>query len=128
MVFITKSILSIYLFISQIPEEDLKFAKDLQVSWGNLYQTTLFRAATLEKTKDKFSKMNVIEIANFLRELDEFVEKFDSVGPGTVGDEMDRGLLLMEVKYLLARYEKHKDNLHPSTNISKQYGKIKYRN
>lgn len=82
----------------QVSEDDLIFAKNLESSWGSLYQTTLFRGATLEKTKEKFSKLNVIEIANFLKELDDFVEKFDLEGPGTVGDDMDRGLVLMEVR------------------------------
>lgn len=64
-----------------------------------MYQSSLFRANTLEQTKEKFSKLNVVEIANFLKELDEFVEKFDKEGPATVGDDMDRGLLLMEVSF-----------------------------
>ncbi|PZC71734.1 hypothetical protein B5X24_HaOG212562 [Helicoverpa armigera] len=88
-----------------VSDEDLIFAKNLEASWGSLYQTTLFRAATLEKTKEKFSKMNVVEIANFLKELDDFVEKFDTEGPGTVGDDMDRGSLLME------EYSKYFDEL-----------------
>ena len=48
--------------------------------------------------------MNVVEISNFLRELDDFVEKFDTVGPGTVGDDMDRGLMLMEVSHNIQIY------------------------
>lgn len=86
--------------IFQVSDEDIEFAKSLEGFWGSLYQTSLFRAKALEQTKEKFSKLNVVEIGNFLRELDEFVEKFDAVGPATVGDDMDRGLLLMEVWYL----------------------------
>lgn len=78
-------------------EEDIAFAKTLETSWGALYQTSLFRGNTLEQTKDKFSKLNVVEIANFLRELDEFVEKFDKEGPATVDQDFDLGLVLMEV-------------------------------
>ncbi|XP_063540762.1 dynein axonemal heavy chain 10 [Cydia strobilella] len=88
-----------------VSDEDLQFAKSLQASWGTLYQTSLFRGNTLEQTKEKFSKLNVIEIANFLKELDDFVEKFDAEGPATVGEDMDRGLLLME------EYTKHFDEL-----------------
>lgn len=80
-------------------DEDLQFAKSLEASWGSLYQTSLFRGNTLEQTKEKFSKLNVVEISNFLKELDDFVEKFDNEGPATVEDDMDRGLLLMEVTY-----------------------------
>lgn len=58
----------------------------------------MFRGNTLEQTKEKFSKLNVVEISNFLKELDDFVEKFDNEGPAVVGDDMDRGLILMEVK------------------------------
>jgi hypothetical protein len=46
-----------------------------------------------------------VEISKFLQELDDFVEKFDREGPSIVGDDMDRGLLLMEVIYLLYIYE-----------------------
>ncbi|XP_041985040.1 dynein axonemal heavy chain 10 [Aricia agestis] len=80
----------------KVTDEDITFAGALEKSWGRLYQTALFRSETLEQTKEKFSKMNVTEIANFLRELDEFVEKFDVEGPATVGDDLDRGVVLME--------------------------------
>ncbi|XP_026741363.1 dynein heavy chain 10, axonemal [Trichoplusia ni] len=89
----------------EVSDEDLTYAKNLEASWGSLYQTTLFRGATLEKTKEKFSKLNVIEIANFLKELDDFVERFDKEGPGTVADDMDRGMVLME------EYNKYFDEL-----------------
>ncbi|KAL4712607.1 hypothetical protein ACJJTC_007202 [Scirpophaga incertulas] len=79
-----------------VSNEDVEFAKNLETSWGTLYQTSLYRGNTLEQTKEKFSKLNVIEIAKFLQELDDFVEKFDTHGPATVGDDMDKGLLLME--------------------------------
>lgn len=75
----------------------MQFVKNLESSWGSLYQTSLFRGNALENTKEKFSKLNVVEIANFLKELDDFIIKFDSEGPATVEDDMDRGLLLMEV-------------------------------
>ncbi|KOB71862.1 putative Ciliary dynein heavy chain, partial [Operophtera brumata] len=66
-----------------VSDEDLAFAKNLEASWGGLYQTSLFRGNTLEGTKEKFSKLNVVEISNYLRELDDFVEKFDNEGPAT---------------------------------------------
>nr|XP_034835442.1 dynein heavy chain 10, axonemal [Maniola hyperantus] len=89
----------------EVQDDDLTFAKNLESSWGSLYQTSLFRGNTLEQTKEKFSKMNVVEISKFLIELDEFVEKFDREGPGTVGEDLDRGLLLME------EYTKYFDEL-----------------
>ncbi|XP_028177563.1 dynein heavy chain 10, axonemal, partial [Ostrinia furnacalis] len=88
-----------------VSDDDLQFAKNLESSWGSLYQTSLFRGNTLEQTKEKFSKLNVVEISNFLKELDDFVEKFDNEGPGIVGDDMDRGLVLME------EYNKYFDEL-----------------
>ncbi|XP_049877279.1 dynein axonemal heavy chain 10 [Pectinophora gossypiella] len=104
-----RGMLEIFLMLRQhgieVSDEDMEFAKSLEASWSGLFQTCMFRAKTLEATKDKFSKLNVIEISNFLRELDEFIEKFDLEGPATVGDDMDRGLLLME------EYTKYFDEL-----------------
>lgn len=92
----------------QVEDEDLVFVAGLQTSWGNLQQTCLFRGNTLEDTKEKFSQLNVVEIASFLKELDEFVEKFDTEGPATVGEDMDRGSLLMEVYFfILIKKYKH---------------------
>lgn len=76
----------------------------METAWGSLYQTSLFRGNTLEQTKEKFSKLNVVEISNFLKELDDFVEKFDLEGPAVVGEDMDRGLVLMEVRKNLLRF------------------------
>ncbi|CAH0724307.1 unnamed protein product, partial [Brenthis ino] len=94
-----------------VSDGDLDFAKNLESSWGSLYQTSLFRGNTLEQTKEKFSKLNVVEISNFLKELDDFVEKFDNEGPSTVGDDMDRGLLLIE------EYTKYFDELESRKKI-----------
>ncbi|KAJ2948630.1 hypothetical protein O0L34_g7885 [Tuta absoluta] len=88
-----------------VSDEDMKFAEDLQAAWESLFQTCLFRAQTLEATKEKFSKLTLQEIAKFLLELDEFVEKFDKEGPGTVGEDLDHGILLME------EYTKYFDEL-----------------
>ncbi|KAJ0174233.1 hypothetical protein K1T71_010379 [Dendrolimus kikuchii] len=94
-----------------VSEDDINFAKNLETFWGSLYQTSLFRGNTLEQTKEKFSKLNVVEISNFLKELDDFVEKFDSEGPATVGDDMDRGMVLME------EYSKYFDELESRKKI-----------
>ncbi|KAM3960300.1 LOW QUALITY PROTEIN: dynein heavy chain at 89D [Aphomia sociella] len=94
-----------------VSNDDLQFANGLEASWGSLYQTSLFRGNTLEQTKEKFSKLSVVEISNFLKELDDFVEKFDLEGPAIVGDDMDRGLLLME------EYGKYFDELESRKRI-----------
>ncbi|CAK1584360.1 unnamed protein product [Parnassius mnemosyne] len=102
----------------EVSDEDLSFAKNLESSWGSLYQSSLFRGNTLEQTKEKFSKLNVVEISTFLRELDEFIEKFDKEGPGSVGDDMEKGLLLMEeyAKYF-DELESRKKNLQAAEQL-----------
>ncbi|KPJ04007.1 Dynein heavy chain 10, axonemal [Papilio xuthus] len=102
----------------EVADDDLLFAKNLESSWGSLYQSSLFRGNTLEQTKEKFSKLNVAEISKFLKELDDFVEKFDSEGPGTIGEDMDRGLLLMEeyTKYF-EELESRKRNLQAAEQL-----------
>lgn len=47
-----------------------------------------------------------------MKELDDFVEKFDKEGPGTVGEDMDGGLVLMEAsifRYITSRLYSSKE-------------------
>lgn len=50
----------------------------------------------MEATKDRFAALTLAEIHEFCDILAEFVHKFDTEGPGSVGDNLDTGLKLME--------------------------------
>lgn len=56
----------------------------------------LFLGQTLEATKDRFATLTLTEINEFCDILAEFVRRFDNEGPGSVGEDLDTGLKLME--------------------------------
>lgn len=71
-------------------------AQELEREWREIYIAALFRGQTLETTKGRFAQMTLIEIAEFLVILSEFVRQYDSEGPGAVEEDLDKGELLME--------------------------------
>nr|XP_034180267.1 dynein heavy chain 10, axonemal [Osmia lignaria] len=77
------------------PEEDEQMAHKLQHDWESLYLGALYRASTLESTCDRFSEMTQQQINHFLEELKEFAKDFEENGPGSVGENLDFGLVKM---------------------------------
>ncbi|KAL7022048.1 hypothetical protein ACKWTF_012111 [Chironomus riparius] len=80
----------------QFPYGDMLMAFHLEKRWKKLFSSALYRMKTLYSTKVKFSQMTSNDIEKFKCELDEFVNKFETEGPGIVQD-MDRGQKLMEI-------------------------------
>lgn len=77
-----------------IEDEDLAY--EIQREWRSLYFSAIYRGQTLESTKDRFAQLTLAEINEFCELLAEFVRRFDTEGPGSVGEEMDRGIKLMD--------------------------------
>lgn len=75
-------------------EEELSY--QLQKDWKSLYRSAIYRNQTLESTKDRFQDITLTEIREFCDTLAEFVRRFDEEGPGAVGENLDRGLKLMD--------------------------------
>ncbi|PSN52994.1 Dynein heavy chain 10 [Blattella germanica] len=78
------------------PQEDEDLAYEAQKKWEALYRLALNRSMMLESTKARFAKLTVDEIDEFVKIIEEFVKRFQEEGPGAVGQELDRGLLLMD--------------------------------
>lgn len=78
--------------------EDEARAYDLQNDWESLYLGALYRASTLESTKETFAELTQDEIHQFLEELAKFARDFEEHGPGSIGDNLDEGVKKMEVK------------------------------
>lgn len=76
--------------------EDEALAYLLEEEWKKLYTSALFRTETLESTKDRFAQITQDEIKKFCDIIAKFIERFDSEGPGAVGQDLDHGLKLME--------------------------------
>lgn len=50
----------------------------------------------MEATKDRFAALTLSEINEFCELLADFIQRFDTEGPGAVGENLDAGLKLME--------------------------------
>lgn len=79
-----------------VADDDYQLAYDIETLYQKLYLIALYRSQTLEATKGRFAEMTQAQISNFLDVLNEFVKRYDEEGPGTVGEEMDRGMNLLD--------------------------------
>ena len=77
--------------------ESEELAYKLQEKWKSLHLGALYRATTLESTKDRFCDMTKDEIADFAKDVLEFSHDFEKNGPGSVGNNLDIGMIKMEV-------------------------------
>jgi dynein heavy chain len=68
--------------------------------WEALYVKALNRSFMLESTKARYAKITVEEIDEFVKIVEEVAQHFDDQGPGSVGQDLDSGLKLMDVRHL----------------------------
>ena len=66
----------------------------------------LNRSFMLESTKARYAKITVEEIDEFVKTVEEVAQRFEDQGPGSVGQDLDSGLKLMDVRHLLALRKK----------------------
>ncbi|KAJ6635868.1 Dynein axonemal heavy chain 10 [Pseudolycoriella hygida] len=88
---------------AMLDEHKIKFeytntitAYDLEKRWKELYHSCMRRSVALQPTKQEFADMTCVEIATFASDLANFLEKFKNEGPGSVGDDLEKGSKLME--------------------------------
>ncbi|XP_057328415.1 dynein axonemal heavy chain 10-like isoform X2 [Microplitis mediator] len=79
-------------FLPELEDQARKIQKD----WESIYFESLYRATTLESTKERFRQMTEEQISDLLKECEEFAEYFNENGPGSVGNDLDSGLIKME--------------------------------
>jgi dynein heavy chain len=75
--------------------------------WQALYVKAISRSLKLESTKAVYAKTTVEEIDEFLKTIEDFVRRFEEEGPGAVGEDLDSGLILMDVRHCF-RFTKQK--------------------
>jgi dynein heavy chain len=73
-------------------------ALEVQRLWEALYLKALSRSLMLESTKARFAELTVGEIDEFMKKIEDFVKDFEEEGPGSVGEDIDSGLALMDVR------------------------------
>ncbi|XP_055585529.1 dynein axonemal heavy chain 10-like [Uranotaenia lowii] len=80
---------------TKVPFGDMLMAYQLEKRWRKLFNSALYRSNMLQPTKTKFAEMTQGEISVFCIELNSFIERYKTEGPGTVGLDLDRGSELM---------------------------------
>ncbi|KAJ8973386.1 hypothetical protein NQ317_012102 [Molorchus minor] len=78
------------------PPENEALAYLLENEWKELHMSALYREQTLEATKERFATITFNEIREFCTVLGDFVIKYKNEGPGTVGEDLDAGIVLMD--------------------------------
>jgi hypothetical protein len=68
--------------------------------WEALYLKALNRSFMLESTKARYAKITVEEIDEFVKIVEEVAQRFEDQGPGSVDQDLDSGLKLMDVRNL----------------------------
>jgi len=68
--------------------------------WEALYMKALNRSFMQESTKARYAKITVEEIDEFVKTVEEVAQRFEDQGPGSVGQDLDSGLKLMDVRHL----------------------------
>jgi hypothetical protein len=82
------------------PDEDENMSCEVQSMWEALYVKALNRSFMLESTKARYAKITVEDIDAFLKVVEEVAKRFEDEGPGSVGQDLDSGLKLMDVRNL----------------------------
>lgn len=84
---------------------DEAMAYTVEKEWKDLYVSAMYRNMTMESTKNHFATMTEAEIDTFVDIINNFVKQFDSEGPGTVGENLDLGLKLMDEYYVSVNFK-----------------------
>ncbi|CAG9821168.1 unnamed protein product [Phaedon cochleariae] len=78
------------------PAEHEAEAHHLEKDWKELLLSALYREQTLEATKERFAQLTLNEITEFCEVLAQFLIKYEAEGPGSVGENLEQGVKLME--------------------------------
>ncbi|XP_023576433.1 dynein heavy chain 10, axonemal [Octodon degus] len=84
----------------------------IESMWLNLFSDSVNVEHALGGIKRTFTEITRGEIMNYRREIDDFSRRFYSEGPGTVGEDLDKGVeLLNTFEREMAKHEKNRQEL-----------------
>ncbi|XP_072163343.1 dynein axonemal heavy chain 10-like [Diadema setosum] len=95
-----------------ISEEETDLCANIKQTWDDLFLESKHVDASLVVVKKKFTEITQVQIGGFSTELNDFQDRFKMEGPGAVGNDLDKGLELLEsYKKELAHYERDRQEL-----------------
>ncbi|XP_033076049.1 dynein heavy chain 10, axonemal [Trachypithecus francoisi] len=94
------------------PDAEKELVDKIESTWSNLFNDSVNVEHALGDIKRTFTEITRGEIMNYRVQIEDFAKRFDSEGPGSVGDDLDKGVELLGVfERELARHEKSRQEL-----------------
>ncbi|XP_025020180.1 dynein heavy chain 10, axonemal, partial [Python bivittatus] len=102
-----------------ITEEERNLVNKIKLMWETLFSDAAGVDHSLGSIKKTFTEITREQIGNYNKEIDDFYHRFVTEGPGSVGENLDRGLELMVV--FEKELEKHERNRQELANAEKLF-------
>uniref|UniRef100_A0A673VC35 Dynein axonemal heavy chain 10 n=1 Tax=Suricata suricatta TaxID=37032 RepID=A0A673VC35_SURSU len=94
------------------PDAEKELADNIENMWKNLFNDSINVEHALGSIKRTFTEITRGEILNYRQQIEEFANRFYSEGPGSVGDDLDKGVELLAIyEKELMRHEKNRQEL-----------------
>ncbi|XP_011803966.1 PREDICTED: dynein heavy chain 10, axonemal [Colobus angolensis palliatus] len=94
------------------PDAEKELVDKIESTWSNLFNDSVNVEHALGDIKRTFTEITRGEIMNYRVQIEDFAKRFYSEGPGSVGDDLDKGVELLGVfERELARHEKSRQEL-----------------
>ncbi|XP_044296574.1 dynein axonemal heavy chain 10 isoform X1 [Varanus komodoensis] len=100
-------------------EEEQNLVDKIKLMWEALFADASGVDHSLGSIKKTFTEITSEQIGNYSKEIDDFYKRFITEGPGSVGENLDRGLELMVV--FEKELEKHEKNRQELANAEKLF-------
>uniref|UniRef100_A0A670KBP0 Dynein axonemal heavy chain 10 n=1 Tax=Podarcis muralis TaxID=64176 RepID=A0A670KBP0_PODMU len=100
-------------------KEEQQLVEKMKLMWDTLFNDAAAVDHSLGSIKKTFTEITREQIANYSKEIDDFYHRFITEGPGSVGENLDRGLELMVV--FEKELEKHEKNRQELANAEKLF-------
>ena len=108
------------MYKAEIPEEEEKTLEVINNQWDELLYRSKCVDVELTPIKRQFTILTKEEIGQFKDEMAVFTDKFETEGPSTVGEDLDKGFQLMKsFQAEISKYEKSSAEL---SNAEKLFG------
>ncbi|XP_034494845.1 dynein heavy chain 10, axonemal isoform X4 [Ailuropoda melanoleuca] len=93
-------------------DAEKELVDNIEDMWSNLFNESVNVEHALGGIKRTFTEITRGEISNYRQRIEDFAKRFYHEGPGSVGDDLDKGLeLLATFEKELTRHEKNRQEL-----------------
>ncbi|XP_042636525.1 dynein axonemal heavy chain 10 [Orycteropus afer afer] len=95
-----------------LTDAEKELAGKIESMWSSLFNESLNVEHALGGIKRTFTEITRSEISNYRQQVEEFAKRFYSEGPGSVGEDLDKGMdLLGTFERELLRHERDRQEL-----------------